>query len=83
MSLQSHAQRAEHWVVILGTPTITIDGVVANYGVGQHIYIPQGAKHRLENLTTEPVEIIEVQIGVDLGEGDIALHADMYGRKAV
>ena len=83
LSLQSHAQRAQHWVVISGTPTITVDGVVANYGVGQHVYIPQGAKHRLENLTTEPVEIIEVQIGVDLGEGDIALHADMYGRKAV
>lgn len=80
LSLQSHAQRAEHWVVISGTPTITVDDVVANYAVGQHVYIPLGAKHRLENHSAEPVEIIEVQIGGYLGEDDIVRYEDIYGR---
>ncbi len=82
LSLQSHAQRAEHWVVISGAPTITVDDVVANYAVGQHVFIPLGAKHRLENHTTEPVEIIEVQIGAYLGEDDIVRYEDIYGRTA-
>lgn len=38
--------------------------------------------HRLENLTTEPVEIIEVQYGDYLGEDDIVRVEDVYGRDA-
>ncbi|NJS37290.1 MAG: mannose-1-phosphate guanylyltransferase/mannose-6-phosphate isomerase [Brachymonas sp.] len=80
LSLQSHAQRAEHWVVIAGMATVTVDETVKNYSVGQHVFIPLGAKHRLENLTTSPVEIIEVQIGGYLGEDDIIRYDDAYGR---
>ena len=80
LSLQSHAQRAEHWVVIAGIATITVDDKRADYSVGQHVFIPLGAKHRLENLTAASVEIIEVQIGAYLGEDDIVRYDDIYGR---
>ncbi len=88
LSLQSHAHRAEHWVVVQGTATIGIGADLASvvehdYTHGQHVYIPLGHIHRLTNRTTEPVEIIEVQCGVYLGEDDIVRHDDIYGRKTI
>jgi mannose-1-phosphate guanylyltransferase/mannose-6-phosphate isomerase len=85
LSLQSHAHRAEHWVVVLGTATIGIGADLAsvveqNYDIGQHAYIPLGHIHRLTNRTTAPVEIIEVQCGSYLGEDDIVRYQDVYGR---
>jgi mannose-1-phosphate guanylyltransferase / mannose-6-phosphate isomerase len=85
LSLQSHAQRAEHWVVVQGRATIGI-GPAANamvendYQPGQYVYIPLGALHRLSNRTSSPVEIIEVQCGGYLGEDDIVRYEDVYGR---
>ena len=80
LSLQSHQHRAEHWVVVKGRPTVTVDDDVKEYGVSEHIFIPQQAKHRLENLTQEPIMIVEVQVGDYLGEDDITRYDDVYGR---
>ena len=85
LSLQSHAHRAEHWVVVQGTATIGIGADLASvveqdYTHGQHLFIPLGHIHRLTNRTTEPVEIIEVQCGSYLGEDDIVRYQDVYGR---
>ena len=44
------------------------------------MFIPQGAKHRIENLFKEPVKIMEVQIGTILKETDIIRYKDIYGR---
>lgn len=82
LSLQSHKQRAEHWVVVKGKPTITINDSVKEYAVNQGVYIPLEAKHRLENLSKESVEIVEVQVGNYLGEDDIVRYDDFYGRTA-
>jgi mannose-6-phosphate isomerase-like protein (cupin superfamily) len=46
----------------------------------QSTYIGKGHKHQLMNLTQEPLEIIEVQSGVYLGEDDIVRYDDHYGR---
>ena len=80
LSLQSHEQRAEHWVVVQGKATVTVDSIVREYNVNEHIYIPKQAKHRLENFTKAPVQIIEVQVGNYLGEDDIKRYDDVYGR---
>lgn len=80
LSLQKHAKRSEHWVVVKGQPTITIDDVAKVYNVGDHIFIPIGVLHRMANFTSEPVIIIEVQIGSYLGEDDIIRVEDIYGR---
>jgi mannose-1-phosphate guanylyltransferase/mannose-6-phosphate isomerase len=81
LSLQKHAQRAEHWVVVKGTARITRDDEVFDLGENQSTYIPIGAVHRIENPGTEPVQIIEVQSGGYLGEDDIVRLDDTYGRK--
>ena len=80
LSLQKHARRAEHWVVVRGTARITLDDKVFDLTVNESTYIPIGAVHRIENPGDEPVHIIEVQCGDYLGEDDIVRLEDNYGR---
>ncbi|PJJ97270.1 mannose-1-phosphate guanylyltransferase/mannose-6-phosphate isomerase [Lysobacteraceae bacterium NML91-0213] len=80
LSLQSHAHRAEHWVVVRGTARVTRDNDVFDLHANQSTYIPLGARHRLENPASEPLELIEVQSGDYLGEDDIVRYEDVYGR---
>ena len=80
LSLQSHTQRSEHWVVVSGTATVTNGDEVITVQKNQSTYIPIGAKHRLENRTNEPLHIVEVQVGDYLGEDDIQRYEDNYGR---
>ncbi|MDP7618615.1 MAG: mannose-1-phosphate guanylyltransferase/mannose-6-phosphate isomerase, partial [Arenicellales bacterium] len=47
----------------------------------QSIYIPNGMKHRLENQQDAPLQIVEVQSGIYLGEDDIERFDDQYGRE--
>lgn len=81
LSLQMHHRRAEHWVVVRGTATITLNDDVFELGVNQSTHIPVGATHRIANHGTEPVHIIEVQCGDYLGEDDIVRFEDEYGRE--
>ena len=39
LSLQSHEKRSEHWVIVQGVATITIDAVVKDYGYDQPVFI--------------------------------------------
>lgn len=80
LSLQSHKHRSEHWTVVNGTATVTVGDRVLAMTRGQSIDIPLGAKHRLENLHDDLVEIIEVQFGDYLGEDDIVRYDDIYAR---
>ena len=80
LSLQSHTQRAEHWIVVSGTARVTRDHDVFELHANQSTYIPIGAKHRLENPGSEILELIEVQSGDYLGEDDIVRYEDVYGR---
>lgn len=80
LSLQFHHHRSEHWVVVQGTPTVTVDGRVQVFQPGHSIDIPLGAVHRLENFGDEPVQIIEIQRGNYLGEDDIVRVEDTYDR---
>jgi mannose-1-phosphate guanylyltransferase/mannose-1-phosphate guanylyltransferase/mannose-6-phosphate isomerase len=81
LSLQKHAKRAEHWVVVNGTARVTRDDDLLTLRPGQYVYIPLGAVHRLENIGTDLMELIEVQAGTYLGEDDIVRLSDDYGRK--
>jgi len=80
LSLQSHTQRAEHWIVVSGTARVTRDNDVFELHANQSTYIPIGAKHRLENPGSAMLELIEVQSGDYLGEDDIVRYDDVYGR---
>jgi mannose-1-phosphate guanylyltransferase / mannose-6-phosphate isomerase len=81
LSLQKHAHRAEHWVIVKGTARITRGDDVFTLTENESTYIPIGAVHRIENPGTEPLQIIEVQSGGYLGEDDIVRLDDTYGRK--
>jgi mannose-1-phosphate guanylyltransferase/mannose-6-phosphate isomerase len=80
LSLQMHHKRAEHWIVVKGTARVTCDDKVFDLHENQSTFIPLGSRHRLENATTEPLELIEVQSGSYLGEDDIVRFDDIYGR---
>ncbi|MFN4351148.1 MAG: mannose-1-phosphate guanylyltransferase/mannose-6-phosphate isomerase [Hylemonella sp.] len=80
LSLQKHHHRAEHWVVVSGTAEVTNGDKVMVLGENQSTYIPIGQMHRLANRGSVPLEIIEVQSGVYLGEDDIVRFEDNYGR---
>jgi mannose-1-phosphate guanylyltransferase / mannose-6-phosphate isomerase len=80
LSLQKHAKRAEHWVVVSGVAKVTCDDRVFTLNENESTFIPLGSKHRLENPGSEPLHIIEVQSGRYLGEDDIVRFEDVYGR---
>ena len=81
LSLQKHARRAEHWVVVRGKARITRNDDVFDLGVNESTYIAIGDIHRIANPFDEPVHIIEVQCGDYLGEDDIVRIEDEYGRE--
>src|SRR5690606_18377458 len=80
LSLQMHHHRAEHWIVVRGTATVTRDSDTFRLRENESTFIPLGSKHRLQNLTNEAMELIEVQTGSYLGEDDIVRFDDVYGR---
>ena len=80
LSLQSHQQRSEHWMVTNGPALVTIDNQEQKLEAGAHIFIPQGAKHRLSNPGKKRIKIVEIQIGSYLGEDDIVRYEDDYQR---
>jgi len=82
LSLQMHHKRSEHWVVVSGEAEVTVGDKVQTLRANESVYIPVETKHRLRNLTSEPLSIIEVQTGAYFGEDDIVRFDDVYGRVA-
>ncbi len=80
LSLQLHHKRAEHWVVVKGTAKVTRGDDVFTLKENESTFIPVETKHRLENPSETPLEIIEVQSGSYLGEDDIERFEDIYNR---
>jgi len=80
ISLQKHQHRREHWVVLQGVARVTLEDEIFDLKPGQHCDIAIGQVHRLTNLTSAMVEILEVQMGEYLSEDDIIRLQDDYGR---
>jgi mannose-1-phosphate guanylyltransferase/mannose-6-phosphate isomerase len=80
LSLQMHHHRAEHWVVVSGTASVTRGEQQILLAENESTYIPVGEKHRLENPGKVPLYLIEVQSGGYLGEDDIVRFEDRYNR---
>ncbi len=81
LSLQRHRKRAEHWVVVAGVARVTRDEEVLTVKENESVFIPLGAKHRLENIGKEDLFLIEVQSGSYFGEDDIERFEDRYNRR--
>lgn len=80
LSLQLHHHREEHWLVVKGSPIITVGDRTWQASVGEQIFIPCESPHRLANPTDELVELIEVQLGSSFDENDIIRLQDDYNR---
>ncbi|MGI9302254.1 MAG: glycosyltransferase [Gammaproteobacteria bacterium] len=80
LSLQKHAHRAEHWIVVRGSALATVNDRPVPLSVGQSIDIPRGSVHRMANPGDEPLVFVEVQTGDYFGEDDIVRLEDDFGR---
>jgi mannose-6-phosphate isomerase len=80
LSYQRHQHRSEHWFVVSGTGTVTLDGHDVQVGPGQAVDVPVGTAHRITNHSAEPVVFVEVQHGTSFAESDIERLEDDYGR---
>lgn len=82
LSLQYHNHRAEYWTVLSGTGLLetTRKECFKDIKVGDQIYIPRLQCHRVSCTGTEPLVIMEAQIGDYVGEDDIVRIQDDYAR---
>jgi len=80
LSLQKHFHRSEHWIVVSGTATVTIQDQTFVLRANESTYIPMGELHRLENEGKMDVVLIEAQVGEYTGEDDIVRVADDFER---
>jgi mannose-1-phosphate guanylyltransferase len=81
LSLQYHHHRSEHWIVVKGIATVTINDKTFDLHENESTYIPKEATHRLVNNQKSELVIIEAQVGAYLGEDDIVRLQDDYKRK--
>jgi len=81
LSMQMHEYRSETWYITQGIATVTKGDNVLDLYPGESIIIDKNEKHRIENLNSEVLELIEIQTGTYFGEDDIIRLEDMYGRK--
>ncbi len=80
LSYQTHAHRAEHWVVVAGRATCVIDGAEVLLGPGEAVDVAIGQAHRICNVEDDVLVLVEVQLGAYTGEDDIVRLEDDYDR---
>lgn len=78
LSLQSHRQRDELWVVLDEGLKVEIDGESHVAHPGDEFVIPRGARHRVGSVEGTG-RILEISFG-DFDEDDIERYEDVYGR---
>jgi len=80
LSYQRHSSRGEHWFIVSGVASVTLDGDVVGLTAGQAIDVPRESAHRIANVGTTPLVFIEVQHGDSFDEDDIVRLDDDFGR---
>ena len=80
LSYQTHRHRSEHWTVVQGTATCTLDGETVVLATGGSVEIAVGTPHRIANQHSEDLVVIEVQRRDYTGEDDIVRLDYDYGR---
>lgn len=78
LSLQSHRNRSENWLVLTGHIEVIKDKQKYTLNEGDYLAISRGEKHRITGLTKACV--LEVAFGL-LQENDIIRYQDNYGRE--
>ncbi len=71
LSLHTHQQRNEHWIVLKGIAKVNKGDDEFLLKENQSTDVPAGTQHLLANPGSIPLEIIEVRTGARLSEDDI------------
>jgi len=79
LSLQRHFKREEFWVIVAGGGVFRLDAEERAVGAGDMVRVGLKQVHRVSNLGTEPLVILELQKG-ECEEGDIERIEDDYRR---
>ncbi|MDD3477199.1 MAG: mannose-1-phosphate guanylyltransferase/mannose-6-phosphate isomerase [Sulfurimonas sp.] len=80
LSLQKHFHRNEHWIVVSGCATVTVEDNTFILNPNESTYIKAGQLHRLQNQGKLPLIIIEAQVSEYTGEDDIVRIDDDFTR---
>jgi mannose-6-phosphate isomerase len=83
LSYQKHARRSEHWFIVRGNGTVTLNDAAVPVAPGTAVDLALGASHRIENTGSEDLVFVEVQHGEYFGEDDIVRLEDDFGRAGV
>jgi len=78
LSLQSHTARAELWVILDEGAIVQIGDDILHPKVGDELWIPAGAKHRLSS-AGPTVRVLEVAFG-NWQQDDIIRYEDDFSR---
>jgi len=70
LSLRERSHGARHWVVTQGTAEVTVDQGAGLVREAEAMRIPIGSPCRIVNPGSVPLEMIEVQVGGNLGGDD-------------
>lgn len=79
LSLQSHARRAELWIVLDEGAVVRVNDEVRSCFAGEEIWIAAGQKHRLGCEGPRPCRVLEVAFG-DWQQVDITRYEDDFRR---
>lgn len=71
ISLQKHNHRSEHWIVLSGEADILIDKKKMILSESESAFVPAKDLHKITNNTSNPLIILETQLGKILSEEDI------------
>ena len=71
ISLQKHKHRSEHWIVLKGEADIVIDNKIMLLKESESAFVPATKKHKITNNLSQPLIILETQLGKILSEEDI------------
>lgn len=82
LSLQSHSKRKEYWFCVEGTGQAQIDTNIIKLETNTNtmVFIDVEQKHRMINNSQSNLVIIEIQLGIYLGEDDIVRYEDDFNR---
>lgn len=80
LSYQRHQSRSEHWYVVAGSGSATLEGTEVRLSPYQSVEVPVGMAHRITNDGSTDLVLVEVQTGDYCGEDDIVRLEDDYGR---
>jgi mannose-6-phosphate isomerase len=79
LSLQRHGHRDEMWQVLDVPIFVEVDGRSWDAEVGEVVWVPSGAEHRMSNQSSQPGRLLEIAFG-DFDESDIVRIEDDYAR---